>query len=97
MALVRAAGGLPVVAHPALSRVEHLIEPLAASGLAGVEVYHGEHTPEQRARLAALATRLVLLATGGSDFHGPDGPSGGMGSSEMPPGILEALVAAAGR
>ena len=97
LAIVRRAGGLPVVAHPALSHVEHLIEPLAEHGLAGVEVYHGEHTAEQRAALAALADRLGLLATGGTDYHGPDGPSGEMGSSEMPPGILEALYAAAGR
>jgi 3',5'-nucleoside bisphosphate phosphatase len=97
LALVRTAGGLPVIAHPALSRVEHLIEPLASRGLVGVEVYHGEHTREQRTRLAALTSRLGLLATGGSDYHGPEGPSAGMGSSEMPPGILEALVAAAGR
>jgi predicted metal-dependent phosphoesterase TrpH len=96
VALVRSAGGLPVIAHPALSRVEHFIEPLAGEGLAGIEVYHGEHTLEQRARLALLADRLGLLATGGTDYHGPDGPSGEMGSSEIPDGVLEALYEAAG-
>ena len=97
ISLVLAAGGLPVIAHPALSRVEHLIEPMAAQGLAGVEVYHGEHTQEQRLRLAETARRLGLVATGGTDYHGPEGPSGEMGSSEMPAGVLGDLLAAAGR
>ena len=97
IALVRSAGGLPVIAHPAVSQAESLIEPLAAEELEGVEVYHGEHTAAQRRRLAVVAARLGLLATGGTDYHGPEGSSGEMGSSAMPDGILEGLLAAAQR
>ena len=89
IALVRAAGGIPVMAHPAVSHAQDLIEPLTRDGLAGIEVYHGEHTPAQREDLARTAERLGLIATGGSDYHGPDGPSGEMGSSPMPDGVLD--------
>ena len=40
-------------------------------GLWGIEVYRAEHTPEQRDGFARIARRLGLVATGGSDFHGP--------------------------
>ena len=97
IALVRAAGGVPVMAHPAISHAQDLIEPLVGDGLAGIEVYHGEHTPAQREELGRTAERLGLLATGGTDYHGPDGPSGEMGSSPMPDDVLDKLLAAADR
>ena len=97
VAVLLDAGAVPVMAHPAVSGAERLIEQLASEGLAGIEVYHGDHEPEQRERLAATAKRLGLLATGGSDFHGPGVHSGEMGSSDVPPGVLEALLEAGGR
>ncbi len=75
LALVRAAGGVPVVAHPRASsrgRVvpDSLIAELAEAGLAGLEADHEDHTPEQRTRVRALAAELGLVVTGASDFHG---------------------------
>lgn len=75
LALVRAAGGVPVIAHPRASsrgRVvpDSLIAELAEAGLAGLEADHEDHTPEQRARVRALAAELGLVVTGASDFHG---------------------------
>lgn len=96
LATIREAGGLPVLAHPALSGVVGLIPELAAQGLAGVEAYHAEHTPAQRVELAQTAERLGLLVTGGSDYHGPGGRSPEMGSVELPEGAYERLLAAAG-
>jgi hypothetical protein len=68
-------GGLPVLAHPytlSLSTwgAEAFIKVLKEAGLAGMEVYYPDHTPEQTARYASLASRLRLLVTGGTDFHG---------------------------
>ncbi len=41
---IREAGGLAVVAHPGVSRLEHLIPELADAGLAGIEAYHADHS-----------------------------------------------------
>jgi predicted metal-dependent phosphoesterase TrpH len=73
--LVRAAGGVCVLAHPlAQTRgwlvPEELIAELAAAGLAGLEISHPDHDHHQRVALRALADRLGLVATGGSDDHG---------------------------
>ena len=73
--LVRAAGGVPVIAHPRASSrgrgvPDELIADLAAIGLAGLEADHEEHSPAERAHVRALADELGLLVTGSSDFHG---------------------------
>ncbi|WAL97694.1 PHP domain-containing protein [Streptomyces sp. Je 1-369] len=73
--LVKAAGGVTVLAHPgAVKRgkivPESVMADLAAAGLDGIEVDHMDHTPETRTRLRALAGDLGLLVTGSSDYHG---------------------------
>lgn len=70
IALVRSAGGVASLAHPVLLRGDGLIEPLAESGLAALEAYHSEHLLEDTERYRAMARRLGLALTGGSDFHG---------------------------
>ncbi len=73
--LVRAAGGVPVFAHPgAVKRgrtvSDAVIAELAAAGLGGLEVDHVDHDEPTRARLRALAAELGLFTTGSSDYHG---------------------------
>ncbi|OZV74991.1 phosphatase [Micromonospora echinospora] len=73
--LVRAAGGVPVFAHPRASRrgrivPDELIVELAEAGLAGLEADHEDHSPAEREHVRALADRLGLVVTGSSDFHG---------------------------
>ncbi|NKZ07046.1 PHP domain-containing protein [Actinomadura latina] len=73
--LVRAAGGVCVLAHPRARRRgyvfdDEVIERLAAAGLAGIEADHPDHVPGDRARLHDLAAALGLAATGSSDDHG---------------------------
>jgi predicted metal-dependent phosphoesterase TrpH len=72
---VRAAGGVPVFAHPrARSRGrivgDDTIVALAEAGLAGLEVDHIDHLPADREELRRLAAELDLITTGSSDFHG---------------------------
>ncbi len=97
---IHRAGGLVVLAHPGLIRVseqqlEQIVRELAEVGLDGVEVVHSRHTADQSARLSKLARRYGLVATGGSDYHGPDGtgaPLGGtMGGVQVPDEVLAAL------
>ncbi|WP_028550343.1 PHP domain-containing protein [Paenibacillus sp. UNC451MF] len=64
------AGGVPVLAHPGLYDQDELIEELAANGLAGLEVYHSDHSPEQEQHYKQIAERHALIITAGSDFHG---------------------------
>ena len=94
--LVRAAGGVPVMAHPAAllrGRIvtDEVIERMAEAGLAGLEVHHRDHDDAQRRRLTALAASLGLLVTGSSDYHG-EGKPNLLGESTTAPEVLEAIV-----
>lgn len=99
IALVRAAGGVTVFAHPAASargRVvgDEVVEELAAAGLDGIEVEHADHTTDQRAHLRELAAAHGLLVTGSSDFHGTN-KDAALGSQVTAPEVLDELVARA--
>ncbi|MFN2519009.1 MAG: PHP domain-containing protein [Jatrophihabitantaceae bacterium] len=73
--LVRAAGGLPVFAHPRARRRgpvvgDEVIAAMAAAGLVGLEVDHPDHDAADRDHAAGLARELDLIGTGSSDYHG---------------------------
>ena len=95
--LVAAAGGVSVVAHPwgrhgnSALRLEGLAA-LRDQGLAGIEVDHEDHTPEQRTKLRALAGELDLVATGSSDFHGAGKAGHDLGCNLTEPAELERLL-----
>jgi hypothetical protein len=79
VAVAHRAGGLAVLAHPGRSKGVYAIPAtaddiaaLAGIGIDGVEVFYPTHGEEQRARYLALARQHGLLATGGSDSHGPN-------------------------
>jgi predicted metal-dependent phosphoesterase TrpH len=68
---IRAAGGLPVLAHyPAAPDQTDLLDLLIGWGLGGLEVYYRRFEPDTVARMAELAETRYLVATGGSDYHG---------------------------
>jgi predicted metal-dependent phosphoesterase TrpH len=71
IAAIRAAGGLPVLAHfsDAADRRD-LIRELIRAGLGGLEVHYRKFDAETVAELAAVASELHLVPTGGSDYHG---------------------------
>jgi len=73
--LVTAAGGVPVFAHPLARRRGRVVGDdavlaMVEAGLAGLEVDHPDHAPEDREHLRRLAAELGLLVTGSSDYHG---------------------------
>jgi len=94
IATIRDAGGLAVLAHPGVSRLDDLVDDLVADGLAGIEAYHADHSAEQRSRYARMAAERGLLVTGGTDYHGPTAPNPELGSVEVPAEAVEALLAA---
>ena len=93
--LVLAAGGVPVLAHPAAGRrgailSDEQIAELAAAGLVGLEVDHRDHDDAERARLLGLARDLDLLVTGSSDYHGAGKPNR-LGEHTTHPDVLESI------
>ena len=70
IAILHRAGGLASLAHPGQTGVDDRIPRYCLAGLDAIEVYHPDHDPETTERYRALASRLRMLATGGSDFHG---------------------------
>ncbi|ARJ05695.1 metal-dependent phosphoesterase [Cnuibacter physcomitrellae] len=97
--LVRAAGGVPVLAHPATrSRADialsSMIGDLVDAGLFGLEIDHRENTSEGRERLLALSKRYGLALTGSSDYHGSGKPNR-LGENTTDPAVLEALIESA--
>jgi predicted metal-dependent phosphoesterase TrpH len=91
IAIVHESGGVAVIAHPIVTDSEHVLEPLCAAGLDGIEAFHTEHAPADRDRLAAFAARRGLVVTGGSDYHGPEAKGGRLGEGGCPDGALEDL------
>jgi predicted metal-dependent phosphoesterase TrpH len=73
IALVKKAGGLVSLAHPALTRIDEVIPRLAASGLAALEVRHTDQDAATERRYREMAAALGLAVSGGSDFHGDSG------------------------
>jgi predicted metal-dependent phosphoesterase TrpH len=76
IARIHGAGGVASLAHPAVTHVadDVWIGDLARSGLDAIEAYHSEHAAEATAHYLALAARLGLAVSGGSDYHGNDAP-----------------------
>lgn len=75
IALVRGAGGVPVIGHPRARGVAAVTDHdffarCADAGLAGIEVDHPDHDEAARAALRETAARLGLITTGSSDYHG---------------------------
>lgn len=69
--VIRRAGGVAVFAHPGLAGRDDMVPELVAAGLEGLETYYPEHSAGQVQHYLELCRRHRLVATGGSDFHGP--------------------------
>lgn len=107
IAMLRANGAVPVMAHPTYSasksdrdevaQLREILVELKDAGLAGMEVHYGDYTPDQVEYLAALARELDLIACGGSDYHASGNPGEPEPGSVGPPlETVEALRAARG-
>ena len=76
IAIVRAAGGVPVLAHPSRGDKKEanfeteVFDAMVSAGLLGIEVDHIEVKGKNREWLVAYATKHNLIMTGSSDFHG---------------------------
>jgi len=78
---ITGSGGVAVLAHPGRytvgrkqmgsSTLRELLREFIDLGGQAIEVVSGSHTPEQYAEFARYAGEFGLLASCGSDFHGP--------------------------
>jgi 3',5'-nucleoside bisphosphate phosphatase len=105
--IIKHAGGLPVLAHPSLLKpkrgapFDNFLLFLKSNGLAGIEVFYSDHTPEDEEYFGHMAEKHNLLKTGGTDFHGeirPDIQMGsGLGNLHIPYSVFRDLNAALGK
>ncbi len=73
--LIRNAGGMAVLAHPAKLKLEpmaflELLSVLCDAGLQGIEAYYSTHSREEMEWYCKIAKKYGLFCTCGSDFHG---------------------------
>jgi len=73
--LIKAAGGVSVIAHPMASHRGRTISldtfgSIIQAGLDGIEVDHRDHSPDEKSQLIKLANESNLVMTGASDYHG---------------------------
>ncbi len=95
--LIRAAGGVPVLAHPGTRGAEQVMPPhrlarLVDAGLFGLEVDHPENRADAKPRLRALAEQFGLAVTGSSDYHGAGKPNR-LGECRTAADVVERLIA----
>ena len=100
MELITKAGGVPVLAHPLLykmsdTNLENMMVKLRQKGLKAVEVYYSTHSNSDTQHIMAMANRVGLIYSGGSDFRGATKPKidmgTGMGKLAVPYEILEKI------
>ena len=92
---IRAAGGLPVLAHfrEAPTRLD-VIRELVEAGLGGLEAYYRAFDQPTVDAMSAVAREHRLVMTGGSDYHGDLGPyADSHARLWVPPEVGEALEA----
>ncbi len=100
VALILAAGGIPVLAHPfqyayGKEKLEKLTADLKEAGLLAIEAYYTTHSPSDTQEILEMAKRHGLMVSGGSDFHGSNKVgvdlAVGKGNLEVPFEVYERL------
>ena len=93
--LLRRAGGVPVLAHPGLAARDELVPAPVEAGLMGIKCYYNERSAAQTGGYLQMCRDRGLVATGGSDFHGPTVRAARLGTPRVPLAAWEALKAKA--
>lgn len=97
--LIKAAGGVAVIAHPMSSLRRAAVsaenfESFVEAGLDGIEIFHRDHTVENRTLLSSIANDFNLAKTGSSDYHG-NGKLNQLAEFHTAPAEFERLESAA--
>jgi predicted metal-dependent phosphoesterase TrpH len=95
-ARIHAAGGVASLAHPVLTGRDKWIPEFTEAGLDALEAYHTKQNGEDTRRYVALADRLGLAVSGGSDYHGDESHGAvSPGCVALPSAAFDALREAA--
>ena len=89
--LIRAAGGIPVLAHPGVTKVDERIPQFIHDGLMGIEVFHSEHIGAMERHYMQYCRKHNLAFTGGSDFHNGNQSKSEIGHPKVPYSAVESL------
>ena len=81
--LIISSDGVPVLAHPGVTKRDTLIPKMVEYGLQGIEVYYPTHQPDAVKRYKRIAKKHDLVITGGSDCHGNRKPEIALGSTKI--------------
>jgi len=98
--LIQRAGGMPVLAHPTYCAGNNpnfdltgFVRELREAGLAGIECYYADYSPEVVESLVGIARELNLIPTGGTDYHGRNQSFVELGERTVPVETLERMRA----
>jgi predicted metal-dependent phosphoesterase TrpH len=89
--LIRGAGGIPVLAHPGVTKVDERIPQFIRDGLMGIEVFHSEHNSAAERHFLQYCRKNDLAYTGGSDFHNGNQSKCEIGVPKVPYSAVESL------
>jgi|WetSurMetagenome_2_1015567.scaffolds.fasta_scaffold00108_40 3',5'-nucleoside bisphosphate phosphatase len=89
--LILGAGGVPVLAHPGVTKVDERIPQFITEGLQGIEVFHSEHGDAAARHYLGYCRKHGLAYTGGSDFHNGNQSKSEVGVPKVPYGAVESL------
>jgi len=90
--LIHEAGGVAVMAHPGLNRIDQVIPGLVEAGMDGIECFHSRHSTPVSEHYLEIADRYKLVATGGSDCHGMNKGKPLIGTVKLPILHVEQLL-----
>lgn len=89
--LILGAGGVPVLAHPGVTKVDERIQQFIKEGLQGIEVFHSEHGDAAARFYLQYCRKNGLAYTGGSDFHNGNQSKSEIGIPKVPYSAVESL------
>jgi 3',5'-nucleoside bisphosphate phosphatase len=90
--LIKNAGGIPVLAHPGVTKVDERIPEFVQDGLLGIEAYHTEHPGASERHYLRIAKKHKLAFTGGSDFHNSNHNKSEIGIPHVPYLAVKSLM-----
>lgn len=82
--LLHQAGGVAVLAHPALTDRDAMIAELVSSGMDGIEIFHPTQKKSARKKYRQIGEQFGLFFSGGSDSHHRKGRYGDTGDQKVP-------------
>jgi 3',5'-nucleoside bisphosphate phosphatase len=101
ISLIRAAGGISVIAHPLIDfppgqalqdLPAEFFSELISAGLNGIEIDHRAVPSQAKPWLRQLALKHDLIITGSSDYHGVDGKENRLGENSTSPKMLQRIL-----